>query len=379
MKRNGKIKVMFAAPVPPPYGGIGNWVLLMDRCLKSDTDVDFLKVLDTSPKQRGLDGRSLWNRVVGQGFEMLKLNKTLKIRMQAEKPDVIHITTSGQLAIIRDILFLKTAKKFHIPTVYHIRFGRIPEIVVANTMEWKLMRKAVSLASKTMAIDDKTYLTLQKHFGVEIICKMPNPFDISTVKTMQTKGNETEGHKVMFLGWCVKTKGIEELLTAWEEVCKEYPDWILEVVGPAEESYKASLIERFSMKQVAMLGEKNHGEALQLLNDADIFILPSYTEGFPNAVLEAMALKKPIIASDVGAIGEMLANNCGIVIQPQNVEDIVEALNKLIPDCALQRKLGENARWHLEEEYSIDAVIERYKTVWEEVSKKATSKKEVAV
>lgn len=368
MEKDKRIKVLLAAPVPPPYGGIGNWVLLMRQYLAGSEDVQLLDVLNTGPKQRGLDGRSLWDRVVGQGLEMLKSKRALKSKIRREAPDVIHITTSGQLAIIRDIFFLKTAKKEGVPSVYHIRFGRIPEIAQSNTLEWKLMKKAISLASKTMTIDEKTYSALKDQFEAGRICKVPNPFDVSTLKALARNVQPIEPHKIMFLGWCVKTKGIEELLSAWDSVCGDYTNWILEIVGPAEETYLDFLKKRYSMQQVRMLGEKKHDEAMELLNEADVFILPSYTEGFPNAVLEAMALEKPIVATDVGAIGEMLANGCGVLIKPQNTEEVINALKLLMSNEQLRMELGKNARRHLEEEYTIDAVLEQYKSIWSEVS-----------
>jgi len=55
------------------------------------------------------------------------------------------------------------------------------------------------------------------------------------------------------------------------------------------------------------------------------FILPSYTEGFPNVILEAMALGKPIIATSVGAIPEILSEECGVVMKPRDQRDIEQA------------------------------------------------------
>ncbi|MFR1611377.1 MAG: glycosyltransferase, partial [Anaerobutyricum soehngenii] len=253
-----KTKVLLVAPTPPPYGGIANWTLLIKKNIKKHPEVELLGSVNIAPRIAVLEGRNLGDRVVGQGVEMFKLNKTLKERIRKEKPDVIHITTSGQLAIIRDILFLKNAKKAKVPTVYHIRFGRIPEIAEANTLEWKLMRRAVRLASTTMAIDENTYKALKKYCRKASICKVPNPFDISAIEGIVETGHSSETRKIMFLGWCVKTKGIEELFAAWEAIHEHYPGWMLEIVGPAEEVYLKSLKEKYSMQQVLLLGEKNH-------------------------------------------------------------------------------------------------------------------------
>ena len=359
------MRILFAAPIPPPYGGIGNWVLLMQKYMQPRTDVELVDIVNIAPKKRGLDGRSLWDRVVGQGFEMLRLKRELKQKIKEKQPDVVHLTTSGQLAIIRDILFLRTAKKLGIPTVYHIRFGRVPEIAENNTLEWRFLKKAIGLSSMTIAIDDQTYKTLKYHFTDDRIQKVANPFDISSVNVKQISAAKKE---VMFLGWCIKTKGIEELLTAWDKLYTQHPEWILKLVGPIDDNYKQELQSRFSMTNVQFEGEKKHEDAMQLLNEASVFILPSYTEGFPNAVLEAMALEKPIIATDVGAISEMLSNHAGIVIPPHSEEAIADALNMVLSDEKLRCELGQNAKKHLMDDYAIDVVFEKYKAIWNEVT-----------
>ena len=111
--------------------------------------------------------------------------------------------------------------------------------------------------------------------------------------------------------------------------------------------------------QVVFEGEKKHDDALSMLSQASIFTLPSYTEGFPNAVLEAMAFEKPIIATDVGAIPDML-QGCGMVIQKENVDALENALVKLLEDEELCESLGKAAKQKIEQEYSLERVFNKY-------------------
>ena len=233
------LKLLLVAPIPPPYGGIGNWTLLMQDYLNSDSDIDFLGTISISPPVAVMKGRTLYNRIINQGFLMLKINKELKKIIIEKKPSVIHFTTSGQLAILRDLLLLKTAKKFNIPTVYHIRFGRIADISKRNTFEWKVMKKAIKLATKTISIDEKTYINLLTYFNKNKICYIPNFFDFNSIlKIEKEEIGDNKKFKLLFLGWCIKTKGIEELLEAWQKVYHKYPDWELDIVGPYTNNYK---------------------------------------------------------------------------------------------------------------------------------------------
>lgn len=353
------MRVLFIAPLPLPYGGIANWMLLMKRYMEKNLRNELVGVINISPGKRDLDGRNLFDRIIKQGFQMFKINRKLKEIIQNKKPEVIHMTTSGQLALIRDIFLLRTIKKNRIKSIYHIRFGRIPEIYKKNTIEYWLLKKAIELADRVIVIDNKTYETLKQ----PKVIKIANPFENNKVDIIEKKVKLTK--TIVFLGWCVKKKGIEELLNAWNEINNKYSDWNLKLIGPIKPKYKEELSEKFSFKQVIWLGEKSNEESLKILNEASIFILPSHTEGFPNSILEAMALGKPIIATNVGAIEEMLDENAGVIVAPQNKDEIRLALEKLIKDEHLRKELGKNAKRRLLENYTIDIIMKKYKEVWE--------------
>jgi hypothetical protein len=103
--------ILFVSPVPPPYGGIGNWLLVVTDYLKNNNLGIEFEVINTSPNKRSMDGRTLWDRIVVSGFSMLKSIKNFKKEISKKKYDCIHVNTSGSLAIIRDYIILKNAKK----------------------------------------------------------------------------------------------------------------------------------------------------------------------------------------------------------------------------------------------------------------------------
>ena len=357
------MKICMVVPVPPPYGGIANWTKLMDEYVKGIDGVE-LSFVNTAPKKRSTEGRTLFDRVVVQGLKMLKVNKQMKKLLKSEKHDAVHMTTSGQLATFRDIMMLKTAKKMGVPTVYHIRFGRVPEISKNNTDEWKRLKKAMLLADKVIAIDTKTLEAVKKYAPEAKVCYVPNPFDMAKIKNVDLASEIKK--EVVFVGWVIKAKGVEELLGAWQEVCEKHPDWTLKIVGPCKEDYKKELEERYSCKNVIFAGEQPHDEVMKTVANAAVFTLPSYTEGFPNAVLEAMALKKPIVATSVGAIPDML-EGCGIVIEPKSEEEIETALNKVLSDENLRDDLSGKAKEKLSDEYTIEKIFAVYKDIWTEI------------
>lgn len=362
--KNTPTKIALVAPIPPPYGGIANWVVILSEYVKQQTQVEFTHI-NISPKKRGVDGGTLLGRIVGQGIAMFSQKKKLKTAINKKRIDVIHMTTSGHLAVIRDIQMLKLAKKKKIPTVYHLHFGRIPEISKNNTKEWKLYKYAMRLASCVMAIDKKTYATIREYLPDINVCYVPNPFDVVKMRNfMQSVDNHQE---IVYLGWLIKLKGVEELLTAWSKVRKDNPMWKLKLIGPYEEAYYETLKNKFSFEQVIFEGEQSHENAMKMLSKASVFILPSYSEGFPNVVLEAMALGKPIIATDVGAIPNML-QDCGVVIPVRDTKAIEDGLNLLLNNGVLRRELGNKAQEKLLKEYTLEKIGKEYIRIWNEVA-----------
>ncbi len=89
-----------------------------------------------------------------------------------------------------------------------------------------------------------------------------------------------------------------------------------------------------------------------LLGALDIFVLPSHSEGVSLALLEAMAAGLPVIATAVGGLPEVVTDGVnGLLIPPQDPEALAQALARLLDDPALAKKLGENARRHVEEKF----------------------------
>lgn len=359
---NSNMKIIMVAPVPPPYGGIGNWVLMLDEYVERQESIT-LHHINTAPASRGLDGRSLWDRVVKQGLIMLRKRRELVKCIRENKPDAVHITTSGQLAVIRDILMLKTIRRAHVRSVYHIRFGRIKEIADKNTIEWKLIKKAFLLADQVIAIDSVTHRALCDALPKVNVTYIPNPINTKRLSCVSIiDGKQIK--EIVFIGWVVKTKGIEELLSAWQSLSQIYPDWSLCIIGPFDTKYKDELEAKYSSVRVSFEGELPHSEAMSVLAHAEIFAMPTYTEGFPNVILEAMAYNKAIVASSVGAIPDMLSGDCGIVIDAHDVDALKNALNVLMNDNKLRAALGTNAKQKLERCYTMEKVFPQYIAAW---------------
>lgn len=133
--------------------------------------------------------------------------------------------------------------------------------------------------------------------------------------------------------------------------------------GPLREE-----LEKFCKQQgihdVEFLGELPYREVLKQVANSDIFILTSLEEGMPNAIIEALALGKPVIATAVGGIPEVVKDGVnGILVPPKSTEHIAKALERLLSDSELRRKLGEAAAESVKD-YTWSKIAEKYERIY---------------
>lgn len=357
------LRVCLVAPLPPPYGGISHWTAMICRYAGANKDVE-IHLVNTAPRWREIYDIAIWKRVVGGGLQFTRDMLMFCIVVIARRPHVVHLTTSGQLSVVRDRGVIFLAALFHVPVIYHIRFGRVPQIAEENSKEWHFMASAMEKVHTVLAIDAATESTVR--------CSLPNvrlmriPNCVNTEDLPQQKGDLSLVRTVLFIGWVVATKGISELIDAWTQL--RLDGWRLVIIGPGDPAYRKKLLDTFRPETVEFLGELPHEETMKHLGKADIFVLPSYTEGFPNVVLEAMALGKAIVSTDVGGIPEMLADGCGVLVKPRDTKGLAAALGRLVADEHQRAVMGQYARTHALAKFSLETVFASYMSVWRQAS-----------
>jgi glycosyltransferase involved in cell wall biosynthesis len=161
------------------------------------------------------------------------------------------------------------------------------------------------------------------------------------------------------------SKGVIELV----EACTGISDrpFELELVGPVAPEIESQLTATAASREgghwLRFTGAVSNDEAVQRVARADVFVLPSYSEGFPKSVLEAMALGVAIVATNVGAIPEMLQGGhgeaAGIIVPPRDIKNLRLAIEDLLYDSAKRSALGVAARKKCEAAYLVSDHIRR--------------------
>jgi len=176
-------------------------------------------------------------------------------------------------------------------------------------------------------------------------------------------------------------KGLEYFIQAAAIIIKSHPSCQFIVVGddgrygePEVQQYHEKLLQLCRDLSVAgnfyFLGyAKNSAPLISLV---DIFVLPSLSEGFSNSLLEAMAAKKPVVATDVGGNGEALVHNqSGILVPARDADALARAILRLIEDENFRNELGENARERIEKYFSIERMVQTLENLYESLALKS--------
>jgi len=150
---------------------------------------------------------------------------------------------------------------------------------------------------------------------------------------------------ILFVGNLIKIKGIYTLVESIRILSSLIPDLLLLMIGQGEERERLeSLVARHHLEDnIKFLGWLPQGDLPALYNSADVFVLPSVTEGHSIALLEAMAAGLPIVATKIGGNLETLTEGVnGFLFDPGSAERLAEKLGMLLTDSKLRQTMSEN-------------------------------------
>jgi glycosyltransferase involved in cell wall biosynthesis len=170
---------------------------------------------------------------------------------------------------------------------------------------------------------------------------------------LKEKYNMSDRFIFLFIGRMVSHKGVNELVSAFLKVNARYPETLLLLVGEFEKDLdplSEDTIKRLDHQSIRYVGHQP--DVRIFLEIADIFVFPSYREGFPNVVLQACAFNLPCIVTDIFGSNEIVKNNeNGLVVTLKNENELVNAMALLYYDSELRIRLGKSNRIRVEKEF----------------------------
>jgi len=255
------------------------------------------------------------------------------------KIKIVHIHTASYNSFRRSAIFVKIAKFFHKKVILHIHGGGFREYYATNPQKISSILNSCDCII-TLTESWQTFfkqITTCKH--IEIIENITSPPQSKAIP------NDSKFH-LLFLGLVTEQKGIYDLIEVIAEHKVEFDNKLTLHIGGNGE--KGKLIDLISKNNIADLityeGWVSGDKKTDLLNIADAFILPSYAEGLPISILEAMSYGLPILSTPVGGIPEIVENGVnGYLFQPGDKNGIFQAILQLLSNKDLAKQMGDES------------------------------------
>ena len=214
--------------------------------------------------------------------------------------------------------------------------------------------------AKRMGMPEEKMIFLPEGIEVNI------PQNINEVREITRKElNVSSNEKlIIFTGRLVPVKGVDILIRAFKILHSKYPSCKLLIVGdgPYRKYYETQSGELLN-KAIIFTGLVKPEKVIKFLLASDIFVLPSFSEGIPSSLLEACSCGLPCIATNTGAIPDVIKNaETGIIVKPGDEEELTQALTQLVNDEEASRRMGENAR-RVRQLFSWNNIVKRYEKI----------------
>ena len=299
---------------------------------------------------KGSPVRKLWKFAEGwvKVFSALLCNRAIKI---------VHIHTASWNSFRRSSYFVNLAKLFHKKVVLHIHGGGFKEYFKTNP-EW--IRGVLLKADYVMALTDTWTRYYQEALRLPHVVTVNNIISKPQIKA----GMKQDGClHLLFLGAINEQKGIFDLA---ELICEHKEEWtgrlVLHVGGNQETGRLLQYIQEHGLSTLILYeGWVSGDKKTELLNRSDAFILPSYVEGLPVSILEALSYGKPVISTPVGGIPEVVNEHNGYLFEPGDRGALYAVLKSILDVPSSLHEKAENARRSVEQNFpdEVAAVLER--------------------
>lgn len=333
------MRVLMIGPKRDVGGGVATVVnQLYDVGLDKDITLKYLYTMKKSnPFMKGL-------------IAILAIVKCLVI---IPRYDIIHIHMSYGTSFYRKSIIILISKMYNKKVLIHMHGSEFKEFYFdrSNQKQKKYISNILNKCDVMLALSEEWKETLSLimdknkvrilYNGVKMPCNYKENYD---------------GKNIIFLGALGKRKGIFDLIQAMSILVKKYPYLHLYIGGDGAMEEVRTMIERYQLSaSVEVLGWISGKKKTEYIMKSSLFILPSYNEGMPMAILEAMSYGLPVISTYVGGIPKVIDHmDNGILIKPGDINALQNAIELIIGDHKTNQQFGQRARLKVENEFNLE-------------------------
>jgi len=284
---------------------------------------------------------------------------------------LFHVHSASNASFWRKSIFVLAAFIWRCPVVFHLHGGGFENFynLKCRTVGRWYVRFILDRASVIVVVSEGwrkriSRITLNKNINV-----IPNPVD-PTVLPLDVKCKIKNRSKVvLFLGRVSERKGIVELVDAAKIIRERIPDIKIWFAGSGDlDIVRARANEIDIMGNIEFLGWVGGEQKRRAFQEASVYALPSYAEGLPMGILEAMANGLPIVASRVGGIPDIVEDGVnGILVEPRDPNGLATALYRVLQDEELARRMGEISIRRIADNHVPSRVIAKVEAMYAQI------------
>ncbi len=278
--------------------------------------------------------------------------------------DITHIHVASRNSFIRKSYYIRLAKRLNSKIVIHMHGGQFDKFYwnESNDRRKKHITNILNKADVVIALGERWEKSIKEYCDSEIVV-IPNSINVNKINLYNKNSNN-----ILFIGRLEKDKGIYDLINAFKKVVSNIENINLILAGDGEKEKVNNILEKYGLtKNVVLKGWVNKDEIDRLLGEASLFLLPSYDEGMPISILEAMSFGVPIISTNVGSIPEVITDENGILINPGDVDKLSDSIEFLFKDENLRNKISNNNYKKIIEEYNTEINNNKLLNLYKEI------------
>ncbi|MBU1147284.1 MAG: glycosyltransferase [Candidatus Omnitrophica bacterium] len=274
---------------------------------------------------------------------------------------IIHIYTASRGSFYRKAIILSLSKLFMKKTIFHIEAGGFDVFYNTSHAVRRFCIRRILGLSDTIVVLSKTWFSevsrMTSNTNIKVI---PNSVDTTAFESIVSK-REYSKLNVLILGRLEHRKGTYDILDIVPAVLKKVPDAKFYFAGDGDVKKVADICRKRGLEEnVILLGWLKGDSLLDALENASIFLLPSYNEGLPVAMLEAMASGLPVISTKVGAIPETVEDGInGFLVNPGEKQELAAKIVYLLKNRKLREKIGKSNAERIHLIFGLDRIADR--------------------
>lgn len=253
----------------------------------------------------------------------------LRDRLRRERVSALLLFAGARFSFYERSLMALLARRAGVPAVLCIRDGAFLGWMKGSSLRYRLVRRLLCIPDRIVVQGTRAAAALAAA-GVQparlrvVRNWLPPFFEVATAARNPTPGAPM---RFVFVGWLVKEKGVWELLDAFAEVARSHDISLDFIGGGTLDGELRARIAALGLQRCTVQSWMSPAALVERLDRAHVLVLPSYFEGFPNALLEAMARGLGVVCSDVGGIGDSVIDGAnGFLVAPRDAAALAAAM-----------------------------------------------------